>query len=264
MKNILQPKHVLTLNKEGYKEFITTGASFNQIEYITLPTILGMYQTTDPTLRKYLKKNGQRDIDYFYADGKLFISSYFLVKNHFYLKKENCSTFHPYRRKRLMGSIIPYSVIDDENKNYNTFRGKLTNELKKINWDYFITINTIKFTSSDDWDYIMDKFINLLSQHVESKFVCSGYSKEKSIKELRSKNKYDQEHHHIHILLHKDSKFIKLETIKALFLQSMNKRRFNKNEYQLMMYDKNENGIEYILKDFNVNESNFSMIYPER
>ena len=28
-----------------------------------------------------------------------------------------------------------------------------------------------------------------------------------------------------------------------------------------MMYDKNENGIEYILKDFNVNESNFSMIY---
>jgi hypothetical protein len=261
MKNIMKPKHVLTINKEGFKEFISTGATFNQIEYISLPTILGMYQTTDPTLRKYLNKKGQRDVDYFYADGKLFISSLFLLKNNFFRKKDNTSTFHPYRKKRLTGCIIPYSLVNEDEQNCSTYRGKMIKELKKINWDYFITINTIKFVSSDDWDYIMDKFINLLSRHLDSKLVCSAYSKEKSIKNNKTNKKYDQEHHHIHLLLHKDSKFIKLETIKSLFLQSMNKRRFNKNEYQLMMYDKNDNGIEYILKDFNVNESNFSMIY---
>lgn len=107
----LELNQILTMNNDGNKEYISTGATLNKLEYISLPTILGMYATTDPTIRKYLKKNGQKDIDYFLSDGKLFISCNFLTKNHFYLKKENTTTFHPYRKKRIKGCSIPYSVI---------------------------------------------------------------------------------------------------------------------------------------------------------
>ena len=73
---------VITLNSDGNKEYITTGATLNQTDYIALPTILGLYDTSDPTLRKYLKKYGKNDSDHFLSDGKLFISTDFLVTNH--------------------------------------------------------------------------------------------------------------------------------------------------------------------------------------
>jgi hypothetical protein len=260
----LELKQVLTINNDGNKEFISTGATLNNIEYISLPTILGMYDKTDPTIRKYLKKNGQKEVDYFLSDGKLFISSNFLSKNAFYPKKENISTFHPYRKTRIKGCVIPYSIIDDDSKNCSTIRGKISKELNKINWDYFIHINTIKYISSDDWDVIMDRFINLLSNHLGSKNVFAAYSKERSIKEVIVKNKYEFNHCHAHILVHRDSKFIRLDTIKSLFLQSMNKRRFYKKEFMLKMYDRSQDGIGYLLKEYNVQESNFSMIYPVR
>jgi hypothetical protein len=259
----LELNQILTLNKEGNKEYISTGATLNNMEYISLPTILGMYATTDPTIRKYLKKNGQKEVDYFLSDGKLFISSKFLSKNHFYPKKENITTFHPYRRTRIRGCVIPYNIIDDDSKNCTTIRGKITKELTKINWDYFIHINTTKYVSSDDWDVIMDKFINLLSDQVGSKFVCAAYSKEKSVEVTNPKSKYEFSHCHAHILIHRDSKFIKLDTIKELFLQSMNKSSFKRKEYQLRMYDKLLDGIGYMLKKYEEKESNFSMIYPE-
>jgi hypothetical protein len=102
---------IITLNNDGNKEYITTGATLNQTDYIALPTILGMYDTSDPTLRKYIKKYGTSDSDYFFSDGKLFISTSFLVTNHFYRKKENTTTFHPYRKIRIKGSVIPYSIF---------------------------------------------------------------------------------------------------------------------------------------------------------
>ena len=102
---------IITLNNDGNKEYITTGATLNQTDYIALPTILGMYDTSDPTLRKYIKKYGTSDSDYFFSDGKLFISTSFLVTNHFYRKKENTTTFHPYRKIRIKGSVIPYSIV---------------------------------------------------------------------------------------------------------------------------------------------------------
>lgn len=258
----LELQQVLTMNNDGNKEYISTGATLNKIDYISLPTILGMYAITDPTIRKYLKKNGQKDIDYFLSDGKLFISCNFLSKNQFYPKKENISTFHPYRKTRIKGCVIPYSIIDDDSKNCTTIRGKITKELNKIDWDYFIHINTIKYITSDDWDVIMDRFINLLSIHVDSKNVFAAYSKERSFSEVNSKKKYELNHCHTHILVHRDAKHIKLDTIKSLFLQSMNKRRFYKKEFKLTMYDKSLDGVGYMLKKFEVEESNFSMIYP--
>lgn len=258
----LELKQILTMNNDGNREYISTGATLNKIEYISLPTILGMYATTDPTIRKYLKKNGQKDIDYFLSDGKLFISCNFLNKNHFYPKKENISTFHPYRKTRIKGCVVPYSIIEDDSKNCSTVKGKISKELNKTNWDYFIHINTIKYISSDDWDIIMDRFINLLSNHLNSKNVYAAYSKEKSIDETRNTTKYESNHCHAHILLYRDSKMIKLDTVKSLFLQAMNITKFKKKEYFLQMYDKSLDGIGYTLKRFDEKESNFSMIYP--
>jgi hypothetical protein len=109
----------------------------------------------------------------------------------------------------------------------------------------------------------MDRFINLLSNHLGSKNVFAAYSKERSIKDVVVKNKYEFNHCHCHILVCRDSKFIKLDTIKSFFLQSMNKSRFYKKEFMLKMYDKSQDGIGYLLKEYNVQESNFSMIYPD-
>jgi hypothetical protein len=256
-------KQILTRNIDGNDEFISTGATLNNLDYISLPSILSMYETSDPTLRKYLKKNGLKNVDYFYSDGKLFISVAFLDNQSFRLKSENTATFHPYRKKRIRGCVVPYEVIDDTSKKCTTIRGKIEKELIKINWDYFITINTIKYINADEWDYIMDKFINSLANQVESKRVCAAYTKEKSIKEKKIKRKYDSEQRHIHILLHRDSKVINIDTIKSLFLRSMGKKSFGKKEFYLEMYDKNQNGIDYMLKEFSEDNSNFSMIFPE-
>jgi hypothetical protein len=258
----LDLKNILTKNIDGNNEFITTGATLNNIDYISLPSILAMYDTSDPTLRKYLKKYGLKYIDYFYCDGKLFISFNFLKKNHFNLKTDNISTFHPYRKKRLVGRVLPYSIIEDDAKNTNTERGKIEKELKKINWDYFISINTIKYINSDDWDLIMDKFIKELAIQVDSNLVCAAYSKEKSIKTQSLKRKYEIDQKHIHILLYRDSKPLHFDTIKSLFLRSMDKNSFRRNEFHITMFDKSLNGVEYLMKEFKSNESNFSMVYP--
>ena len=110
MKNTY-PKYnqILTINSEGNNEYIRTGATFNNINYISLPVILAMYDTSDPTLRKYLKLNGKEE-DSFLADGRLFINESFLKSNSFYLKTNNKSTFHPYQKKRITGAKLPYLI----------------------------------------------------------------------------------------------------------------------------------------------------------
>jgi hypothetical protein len=67
---------ILSINKEGNQEYIRTGATLNDATYISLPVILAMYGTSDPTLRKYLKDYGTIE-DSFLADGRLFIKSSF-------------------------------------------------------------------------------------------------------------------------------------------------------------------------------------------
>jgi hypothetical protein len=254
--------HVFTKNIDGNNEFISTGATLNGNEYISLPSILAMYDTSDPTLRKYLKKYGLKDVDYFYCDGKLYIGISFLKKYYFNLKSDNISTYHPYRKKRLVGSILPYQLVEYDSNNITTVRGKIEKELNKINWDYFISINTVKYLNSDDWDYVMEKFIKSLSYQVESKNVCAAFSKEKSINFKATRRKYDVNHSHIHILLYRDSKPLHIDTIKSLFLRSLGKRSFSRNEFHITMFDKNLNGVDYLLKEFNPSDSNFSIIYP--
>ena len=270
-------QQILTVNSEGKYEYIRTGATFNNQSYIALPTILGMYDTTDPTLRKYLKENGKPEFDYFLADGRLFIQEQFLVKNHFHLKSKTKSTFHPYRKIRIAGSKVPYTLTSKHlpagerekifsiSKKKSSIKQLIISELKKINWDYFITIHTKNFTSQDDWDLMMLNFMDKLGVHLNNSNISAAYSTEFSIlgNDPR-KSKYQQEHRHIHILLSRDKESIKLETIKGLFLEAMDRKRFNKEEYHLVMYDKSQWATNYILKEYNINKSCFSMVSPNK
>jgi hypothetical protein len=267
---MIKYKQVLTLNNDGNHEYISTGATYNSQEYITLPTILGMYNTTDPTLRKYLRKNGYFGKDYFLSDGRMYILIDFLTSNHFYLKNEKASTYHPYRKTRLVGSKIPYNLLLNSYKSNDKLhdesvvtKKELIKNLKEYNWDYYITINLRKFTPPDMWDLYAFNFIDEFSNLLSSRNVHAAYSKEYSIRDNKLKSKYDQEHCHIHMLLSRDSKSIKIQTIKGLFLSAIGQKSFKKGEFDIKVYNSNDNAIEYILKDFDVKDSNFVLIHPK-
>ena len=275
--NYPQFNQILTINKDGRHEYISTGSTLNSQNYISLPTILGMYNTTDPTLRKYLKENGTEETDYFLADGRLYIQEQFLSKNHFYLKPSYKSTFHPYRKERIVGSKIPYTIttkhlsIEEKVKVFKTKKIKagvrqlILSELKKVNWDYFITINTKHFTSQDDWDLMMLNFMDKLGLHLNNSDIKACYATEYSIKDTdQRKSKYESQHRHIHILLCRQNEHIKLQTIKELILETMGRKKFNKDEYHLCMYDKSLWATNYILKEYNINKSCFSMVSPNK
>ncbi len=268
---------ILTINSEGKYEYIRTGATLNSHSYISLPTILGLYDTTDPTLRKYLKENGKPEFDYFLSDGRLFIQEQFLVKNHFHLKPKNKSTFHPYRKIRIAGSKVPYTLTSKHlttqekerifslSKKKENIKQLIISEIKKINWDYFITIHTKHFTSQDDWDLTMLNFMDKLGVHLNNSNISAAYSTEFSILgDDPRKSKYQQQHRHIHILLNRDKEPVKIETIKELFLVAMGRKRFNKEEFHLAMYDKSQWATNYILKEYNINKSCFSMVSPNK
>jgi hypothetical protein len=260
-----QYHQIITQNKDGKREYISTGATLNKQVYISLPTILGLYDTTDPTIRKYLIENGNENIDYFYSDGRIFIMEKFL-KKYWNLKSINKETFHPYRKIRIKGSKIPYLINKQPPLNLKKRDDKtlILNELKKIDWNYFITIHTTKFTTEDDWSLYMMKFMDELYNHVKNPNIKAAYSTEYSLKENDIRvSKYQHEHRHIHLFLYMAGEFVKTETIKELFLISMNKSKFNKNEYNLVMYDKSLWGINYILKEYYINRNSFSISVPQ-
>ena len=276
MKNTY-PKYnqILTINSEGNNEYIRTGATFNNINYISMPVILAMYDTSDPTLRKYLKLNGKKE-DSFLADGRLFINESFLKSNSFYLKTNNKSTFHPYQKRRITGAKLPYLIstkhlskdekeqILNKNKKVVSMDQLLVKELKKVNWDYFITIHTASNTTQDYWDLTMLKFIDKLSFQLENQNIKAAYCTEYTLDPNEKRSKLlIKGHRHIHILLDRDKSTIKLDTIKSILLESMNRKRFSKKEYHLSMYDKSLWATNYILKQYYLNNSCFSISVPK-
>lgn len=280
MNKIHYPKYhqVLTINLDGKYEYISTGATISNELYISLPTILGQYDTTDPTIRKYLNEKAQFETDYFYSDGKLFIKESFL-KTYWKHKSNNKETFHPYRKTRIKGAKLPYNLpsrlLSDEEKDKffknssnlivkNRDKQLLISELKSQNWDFFITIHTRKLMTEDEWSYTLMKFIDLLSNHTNNKSLRLAYSTEYSIKEfvgLRL-SKYESQHRHCHMFLNMVSEHIKLETIKVFFLMAMNRKKFYRAEYHLEMYNRSLWGENYILKEYDINKNSFSLIVP--
>jgi len=276
ISSIMYPVYhqILSINNEGNQEYIRTGATFNNIQYISLPVILAMYSTSDPTLRKYLKEKGSSN-DSFLADGRLFVNEQFLKKNHFHLKGNNVSTYHPYKKGNITGAKLPYIIssssmdsnpklnVFKSSKVRNTIRQEIELELKKINWDYFITIHISSNTNQDYWDVVMMKFIDELGIHLESPNVLAAYCTEMNYDSQDERiNNRTSNHRHIHILLHRDSRTLKIESIKGMFLRAMNRKRFNPKEFNLSMYDKSMWATSYILKQFNFNKDCFSMVSP--
>jgi hypothetical protein len=265
---------VLTINKEGNSEYVRTGATFNNVSYLSLPVILGMYCVSDPTLRKYLKENGKEE-DSFLADGRLFINVQFLKRSGIYLKGNYTSTYHPYVKGIITGSKLPYTIssnqLSKEEKSilFKTktesidIKKQLINELKKQNWDYFITINTATKITQDYWDMIMLNFIDHLAHMLEDRNVMAAYSTEFNYEKTDERTNYkSSSHRHLHLLLNKNSNYIQINTIKGLLLSSMGRTSFKKNEFHISAYDKSMWATSYIMKQYKSNSDCFSMVSP--
>ena len=272
MKNNHYPTYhqILTINKEGNYEYIRTGATLNNQYYLSLPVILGLYDTSDPTLRKYLKQFGTSN-DSFLADSRLFIQEEFLKSHKFHLRPSNKSSYHPYQKQNIVGAKIPYIITTKSSasqqqliSNSSCNRQLILKELKQIDWDLFITIQTSSKTTQDYWDVAMLNFIDLLGAHVENSGVIAAYSTEYNFEPVDERIlKYKSNHRHIHILLYKNKEIIHLETIKELMTMAV-KRKFNPNEYHVSVYDKSLWATNYILKQYNVTNSNFSVVVPSK
>jgi hypothetical protein len=277
MKNNHYPTYhqILTINKEGNYEYIRTGATLNNQYYLSLPVILGLYDTSDPTLRKYLKQYGT-STDSFLADSRLFIQEDFLKTQKFHLKPSNKSSYHPYQKQNIVGAKIPYIITTKSLSNSTSSNQLVTNssstnkqlilkELKQIDWDLFISIQTSSKTTQDYWDVAMLKFIDLLGAHVENSGVIAAYSTEYNFESVDERIlKYKSNHRHIHILLYKNKEIVHLETIKELITMAVNKGKFNPTAYHVSVYDKSLWATNYILKQYNITNSNFSVVVPSK
>ena len=272
MKNNHYPTYhqILTINKEGNYEYIRTGATLNNHYYLSLPVILGLYDTSDPTLRKYLKQYGTSN-DSFLADSRLFIQEEFLKSHKFHLRPSNKSSYHPYQKQNIVGAKIPYIITTKSStsqqqliSNSSCNRQLILKELKQIDWDLFITIQTSSKTTQDYWDMTMLRFIDLMGAHVENVGVMAAYSTEYNFEPVDERIlKYKSNHRHIHILLYKNKEIVHLETIKELMMMAV-KRKFNPTEYHVSVYDKSLWATNYILKQYNVTKSNFSVVVPSK
>lgn len=273
MKNNHYPTYhqILTINKEGNYEYIRTGATLNNQYYLSLPVILGLYDTSDPTLRKYLKQYGT-STDSFLADSRLFIQEEFLKSQKFHLRPSNKSSYHPYQKQNIVGAKIPYIISTKSStsqqqliSNSSCNRQLILKELKQIDWDLFITIQTSSKTTQDYWDMTMLKFIDLMGAHVENDGVMAAYSTEYNFEPVDERIlKYKSNHRHIHILLNRNKEIIHPETIKELMTISMNKGKLNPTEYHVSVYDKSMWATNYILKQYSITKSNFSIVVPSK
>ena len=272
MKNNHYPTYhqILTINKEGNYEYIRTGATLNNHYYLSLPVILGLYDTSDPTLRKYLKQYGTSN-DSFLADSRLFIQEEFLKSHKFHLRPSNKSSYHPYQKQNIVGAKIPYIITTKSStsqqqliSNSSCNRQLILKELKQIDWDLFITIQTSSKTTQDYWDMTMLRFIDLMGAHVENVGVMAAYSTEYNFEPVDERIlKYKSNHRHIHILLYKNKEIVHL-TIKELMTISMNKGKLNPTEYHVSVYDKTMWATNYILKQYSITKSNFSVVVPSK
>ena len=259
MRNI-KYQQIETINNSNKIEYISTGATIGNIQFIALPTILGIYNISDPTLRKYLKENGVENQEYFFSDGKLFISKLFINRNGIQPKSFNTSTFHPYRKKRIEGSKIPYNILKETER---TTKDRLIKEYEKISWNFYITISIYKFMSQDDWDVIMLKFIDHMSKLLGSNEIKALYATE-LYNVFEPKTKYDKEHRHIHILFFNNHKKYSAYLIRKTFQDLLRIKKFVGKEYKIESYNPSEDGVKYIFKQYSDRNKNCSEVYPQK
>ena len=263
--------------KNKTSEFITTGATFNDIHYLTTPVIIGKYDISDVTLRKKYKKQGRMNKDYFFSDGRTFISEIFLTKNEIKLIPPDKVVRNSITKEKHMGANFPYQkAINKKNEilgqikqnrpvEYN--KHLIISELKQMHWDEFITISTgqFKYMDQNSWDQAMLVFTDLLALQTKSLKIRVAYSTEVSI-DIRHKRvtKYENNHRHIHLFLDYGGAPIIQKTLKKAFLTAMNYSKFNRYEYHSEPFKDDLFGENYIMKTYTYETDCFSMCAPNQ
>jgi hypothetical protein len=263
--------------KNETSEFITTGATFNDIHYLTTPVIIGKYDISDVTLRKKYKKQGRINKDYFFSDGRAFVSEIFLNKNEINLIPPNKVVRNSITKEKHMGAKFPYKkainvnniILDQikENRPIEYNKLQIISTLKQMHWDEFITISTgqYKFMDQNSWDQAMLDFTNLLALKTKSLKIRVAYSTEVSI-DIRHKRvtKYENNHRHIHLFLDYGGPKIIPKELKKAFLTSMNYSKFNRYEYLSEPFKEDLFGENYIMKTYNYETDCFAMCVPSQ
>lgn len=275
-------KQGLTYNqKTKMNEFITTGATMNNELFLSTPYILSNYEVSDTTLRKKFKERGVEFQDYFTSDNKIFIKEKFLVDSKIQLIPHNKTFINSNTRQKQIGRRFPYmlpvSTMPEKEKNILIqkslslehtnpklyLKSRIIQEIKRMHWDFFITINIPKFTTQDGWDNVMLKLMDNIGTVNSNKNMKCAYSTELSIN-IKDKRvtKYDHGHRHIHLLFDlagtgSDPKIIENHFLEILGYNSFNRYAYHCDPYQPKMFAGN-----YILKTYNAKNDCFSFVVP--
>lgn len=255
---------------------VTTGATFNNEHYLTTPVIIGRYAVSDVTLRKKYMKEGIIFKDYIPSDGKILISESFLSKHNFKLIPKDKLVRNSITKERHVGEKFPYSKAIKQNRdklkkeiiydpvNYNKYL--IVTELKKMQWNEFITISTTRnFMDQNAWDQAMLDFCDFLAKESKTLNIRIAYSTEISI-DIRHKRvtKYETSHRHLHLFLNYGGVPVIPKVLKKLFLKSMRYSKFNRYEYEMEPFEKGCFGENYILKTYRNETDCFSLCAPNQ
>ena len=235
---------------------ITTGATINDQHYLTTPMVIMKFKISENSLRKLYTSKGKEFEDYFYSDTRTFLNERFLFYNKIKTRKAS-------RR-------LPYNIIKPpQEKKYKidtkSIKGKIIAEVKKMNWDDFITISTAAYMSREDWDVAIMKYTDILAKDLGTKNIRIAYSTELSI-DIKNKHvisKYDDNQRHIHFFLFRDGNSLDGDRLERVMLKALGKSKFSKHEYFAEPFKEELFGENYILKTYNKDSDCFSMCAPE-
>lgn len=245
-----------TKDKKNNKNiWVTTGATINDQHYLTTQMIVTKFKICENKLRNLYTTIGKEDEDYFYSDTRTLINERFLFNNKIKTRSES--------------RPIPYQIIisSPEKKykiNTKSIKGKIITEIKKMDWDDFITIAPTSFMSREDWDIAIMKYTDILAKNLGSKNIRIAYSTELSI-DIKNKHvvsKYDSNHRHIHFFLYKDGNTVNGDQLKSVMLKALGKSKFRKWEYFVEPFKEDLYGENYILKTYKKDSDCFSMCAP--
>jgi hypothetical protein len=242
--------------KNNKNILITTGATINDQHYLTTQMVVTKFKISENSLRKLYVTKGKEFKDYFYSDARTFLNERFLFYNKIKTRKASRKTAY---------NIIEAPKDKTYKVNTKSIKGKIISEIKKMNWDDFITIATTSYMSREDWDIAIMKYTDILAKNLGTKNIRIAYSTELSI-DIKNKyaiSKYDDSHCHIHFFLFKDGNTVDGNQLKNVMLKVLGKSKFRKWEYFAEPFRKEFYVENYILKTHNKDSDCFSMCAPD-
>jgi hypothetical protein len=247
----------LTRDKKNNKSIkITTGATINDQHFLTTTMVIAKFKISENSLRKLYNSKGKEFEDYFYSDARIFLNERFLFYNK--IKTRKVSRPAPY-------NVIKLPKEKEQKIDSKSMKGKIITEVKKMNWDDFITIATTAYMSREDWDIAIMKYTDILAKNLGTKNIRIAYSTELSI-DIKNKHvisKYDDNHRHIHFFLFRDGNTLDGDRLESVMLKALGKSKFSKREYFAEPFKEELFGENYILKTYNKDSDCFSMCAPE-